>query len=137
MAKVLLTLAGSIFLVMGALHGLLTLRDITRPKSFTPIDEAVRIAMQGTQLAFNPRANLWRAWLGFNLSHSLGVVIVGGALLFTGLAHAAAFEGSGLFQAITVLIGAAYFAISLKFWFWGPSLGSGIALLCILGAVVL
>jgi hypothetical protein len=137
MTPILLTIAGAIFFLLGTLHGLLTLRDIAAPRAFTPTDDAVRIAMQGTRLAFNPRANFWEAWLGFNLSHSFGAVMFGGALLFTAWRHAAAFDGSGPFQAVAVLISAAYFVTSLRFWFWGPTLGSGIALACLLGAAVL
>jgi len=81
MAQILLAIGGSIFLVLATLHGVLALRDVANPRAFTPTDDAVRVAMQGTRLAFNPRANLWQAWLGFNLSHSLGVALFGGRRL--------------------------------------------------------
>jgi hypothetical protein len=70
MAQILLAIAGAIFLVLGTLHGVLTLRDIGAPRAFPPTDDAVRLAMQSTRLAFNPRANFWQAWLGFNPSAS-------------------------------------------------------------------
>ncbi len=56
MAQILLAVGGAIFLVLGTLHGVLTLRDVGTPRAFTPTDEAVRLAMQGARLAFNPRA---------------------------------------------------------------------------------
>lgn len=137
MAQILLAIGGTIFLVLGTVHGVLTLRDVARPRAFTPTDDAVRIAMQGTQLAFNPRVNMWQAWLGFNVSHSLGIVLFGGGLLLLAWLHFPAFAASPLLQGVVVVIAAAYLVLSLCFWFWGPGLGSGLSLLCILAAVVL
>jgi hypothetical protein len=62
MAQILRAIGGTIFLVLGTLHGVLTLRDVAKPRAFTPTD-AVRIAMQGARLAFNPGANLWQSLL--------------------------------------------------------------------------
>jgi hypothetical protein len=81
MSQYLVASGTAIFLVLGTLHGLLALRDLTHPRAFTPTDDRVRRAMQAGQLALNPRANIWRAWLGFNLSHSLGLVVFGGSFL--------------------------------------------------------
>jgi len=137
MAQILLAIGGTIFLVLGTLHGVLTLRDVAKPRAFTPTDDAVRIAMQGARLALNPRANLWQVWLGFNLSHSLGIVLFGGGLLLLAWLHFPVFAASPLLQGAAVVVAAAYLVLSLRFWFWGPALGSGLSLLCILAAVVL
>jgi hypothetical protein len=137
MARVLLAIGGTLFLVLGALHGLLTLRDLSTPRAFTPTDDSVRIAMQGARLAFNPRVNLWQAWLGFNLSHSLGVTLFGGALLLLAWLRFPVFAASHLLQGAAVVVAATYLVLSLRFWFWGPALGSGLSLLCILAAAVL
>lgn len=136
MAQALLAGAGLIFLVMGTLHGLLTLRDLGNPRAFTPTDESVRFAMQNARLAFNPRANLWLAWLGFNLSHSVGVVLSGGGLLLLAGPCFPVFAASHLVQGFAAGVAAVYLVLSLRFWFWGPALGSGVALLCILAAIV-
>ena len=136
MGQILLAAAGLVFLMMGSLHGVLTLRDVVTPRAFTPTDDSVRLAMQGTQVAFNRRLNLWQAWLGFNLSHSLGVVLFGGVLLLLASVHFAAFAASYLLQAVCIGFAAAYFAVSICFWFRGPVLGSGFSLACIVAAVV-
>ena len=137
MAQILLTVAGAIFVVLGGLHGVLTLRDVSHPRAFTPTDAAVRHAMEGARLALNPRANIWQSWLGFNLSHSLGTVLFGGGLLFLAWHHLAVFNDNHLVQAVALVVTAAYFVISYRFWFWGPALGSGVAFVCVLGASLL
>ena len=74
-AQALVLVGASIFLLLGTLHGVLTLIDVIGPpRYFTPRDAALRQAMQDSTLAIHPATNLWRAWLGFNLSHSLGVM---------------------------------------------------------------
>jgi fatty acid desaturase len=137
MAQILLTLAGAIILLMGTAHLVLTLRDVWKPTSFTPTEDAVRLAMQGARLRFNRRINLWESWLGFHISHSIGVMMFGAALLFVAQAHFDAFLQSLAGQAAAVLIAVAYLVVAIRFWFWGPVLGISVALLGILGAVLL
>ena len=91
MAQILLTAAGTIILLMGTGHFVLTLRDVWKPTSFTPTEESVRFAMQGAQLRFSRRINLWESWLGFNLSHSMGPIMFGVAILYAAQVHLAAF----------------------------------------------
>ena len=83
--------------------------------------------MQGAKLAFNPRANVWQAWLGFNLSHTLGLVVFGGGVLGLGWHHFEVFAGSLVVQALTLLVAASYFVLSVRLWLWGPAVGSGAA----------
>lgn len=137
MAQILLTAAGTIFLLMGTGHFILTLRDVWKPTAFTPREESVRLAMQGAQLRFSRRINLWDSWLGFNLSHSMGPMMFGGALLFAAQAHLDAFLESAALQAVAVLIPMVYLVVAIRFWFWGPVLGISAVLLCVLGAVLL
>lgn len=135
MTQILLAVAGAIVLLMGVGHFVLTLRDVWKPTFFTPTEDSVRLAMQGAELKFDRRINLWESWLGFNLSHSMGAMMFGGVLLFVALTHLDAFLQSHALQAAAVLTAALYLAIAIRFWFWGPVLGISIVLLCILGAV--
>ena len=137
MAQILLTAAGTIVLLMGIGHLLLTLRDVWKPTAFTPTQESVRLAMQSAQLRFNRRINLWESWLGFNLSHSMGVMVCGAVLLFVARLHFGAFLDSAVLQTVIVFIVLSYLAVAIRFWFWGPILGLSVVLLCILGAVFL
>ena len=76
-AQILVVLGASILLILGVLHGVLTLQDLRDSRTFTPSDPALRSAMQESSIAVDPHTNLWKAWLGFNLSHSLGLVMFG------------------------------------------------------------
>src|SRR5258707_3215126 len=78
----LLIVGSSIFVLLGAAHGVLTLKDLGNPRNFTPRDPKLRTAMEHSTIALHPKINLWRAWVGFYLNHNLGLVMVGGAFLF-------------------------------------------------------
>lgn len=137
MAQALVVIGGSIFLLLGALHGILTLRDLKDPRTFTPRDPELRKAMQQASIAIHPTTNLWKAWMGFNLSHSLGLVLFGGAFLYVGICAPAAFDASALLQGCAVGVSAIYLVLALLFWFSKPAIGAGLALACFVVAAIL
>lgn len=137
MAQVLLFTGALIFFTLGVAHGGLTLRDVSRPRALTPTDENVRLAMQKSQLVFDRRINLWKAWLGFNLSHSLGLVLFGGGLIAVAWLHFSFYARSPAMQATTVVTAAAYLILSMRFWFMGPAIGSALGLVCFLASAFL
>lgn len=137
MAQLLVAIGGSIFLLLGVGHGLLTLRDLKDPRAFTPRDPELRKAMQQSSIAFHRTINLWKAWMGFNLSHSLGLVLFGGGFLYVGLFAPGAFAASPLLQGCAVAVSAIYLVLSLLFWFSKPAIGSGLGLACFVLAILL
>jgi len=135
--RALLIVGSSISVLLGAVHGVLTLTDLGHPRSFTPVDATLRIAMQQSSIALHPRINLWQAWLGFNLSHSLGLLMFGGAFLYIGIRHSSLFAQSVPLQGCAILISAAYLVMSLQFWYSRPAIGWGIATACFVLAAAL
>lgn len=136
MLSFLIVLGAAPFLLMGAAHGALALRDLARPRAFTPPDPALRDAMRASGVRFHRDINLWRAWMGFNLTHSLGLVVFGGALAYIGVAAPARFAASGLLQGVAVLVAGAYLALSHAFFFSRPVAGSALGLLAFVAAAL-
>jgi hypothetical protein len=129
-ALILEIIGASIFLLLGIFHGILTLQDLSNPCTFVPPDKALLLAMQDSSINIHPQTNLWKAWLGFNLSHSLGLVMFGGTFLAIGLFDFEVFTDNYWLQSCALLIATAYLIMSLRFWFYKPAIGSGIALAC-------
>jgi len=134
MASALVIAGGSIFVLMGLVHGLVSLADVFRPSQFAPADDSVRVAMKSTTVRFlKARANVWDAWLGFNISHGLGMLIFGTAAVYLGasLEHMAVAQSALL---IPATIAATYFLLSMRFWFWLPATSSAVAVICFMAA---
>jgi hypothetical protein len=129
-AQSLEIIGASIFLILGIFHGVLTLQDLSNPRTFTPPEKALRLAMQNSSIAIHPRTNLWKAWLGFNLSHSLGLIMFGGTFVVIGLFYFPTFTKTLWLPGYATLISTAYLIMSIKFWFSKPVIFSGIGLAC-------
>jgi hypothetical protein len=112
----------------------LTLRDLHAPSSFTPTDDTLRRAMAEAPLRLAPQTTIWNAWLGFNLSHSLGL------LVFAGLLGTRAFTDSGtagetvFLRVGPVVVGATYVVLALRFWFWVPAVLSAAGTVCFIAS---
>jgi hypothetical protein len=129
-AQILEIIGASIYLILGIFHGVLTLQDLSNPRTFTPPEKALRLAMQNSSIAIHPQTNLWRAWLGFNLSHSLGLLIFGSVFVVIGLFYFLTFAQTLWLQCSAILISTAYLIMSIKFWFYKPVIASGLGLTC-------
>lgn len=69
-----LFLAGAApFILLGAAHAWHTPVHSDERKGLSPRDPSVADAMRGTTPRLTDRTDLWRAWVGFNYSHSLGI----------------------------------------------------------------
>ena len=84
-ARLLLYFGGGVFVLLGLLHALYTYLDINRPRRLVPRDPAVAQAMANSNLRLSGTGTtMWRAWVGFNFSHSIGVVLFGAVCIGAG-----------------------------------------------------
>lgn len=137
MAQLLLFAGAVPFLVLGVGHGISALRDLSLPRTFTPTDEDVRRAMRKSVVAMSPRSNLWDAWMGFNLTHALGLVSFGGGSIFVAWRHFSDFAQSPFMQAAALAVAAVYFIIAARFFFREPAVGAALGFACFSASVVL
>lgn len=135
MNQLVLACAGAIYCGLGVLHGALTASSAAR--AFSPIDQHLREAVQSAPLRLHPDLRFWDAWVGFNWSHGLGLIVFGLMLmLFAGELHP--LYRTGIAPPIGIaLIACAYFALAVRYWFWVPAAGTGLAALLVLLALVL
>ncbi len=131
-------IAGTIpAMLAGGLHVLYTLVDTVRPTHFAPIDPSVQTAMAGTGMRFGrrfggngARMSIWGAWLGFNISHGLGVFTFGLLFLLIATNDFALIEHVDAIRALTIAVPAIYLAVSLRFWFYGPAIITATSTAC-------
>jgi hypothetical protein len=137
MSALLYALGGAIFMLLGLLHGVYTLADIRHPRRLVRADTGMMAAMRstGVRLARGSTITMWQAWVGFNLSHSLGAIIFGAAAATWSLWPAIA--TTPWLAALPAGVGLLYGAIGWRCWFWIPNTGIAIATLCLAGAALL
>jgi len=136
MIATLLIVGGTVFGVLGAMHAVYTLLDLRNPRRLVPVDPSVAHAMANSALRLSGgRTDMWRAWVGFNFSHSLGVLMVAGLALWAG-SRFNTLPVSIIMPALT-LIGCVYLVIALLYWFRAPAIGVAIGTCCFAVAWVL
>jgi len=136
--------AAILLILAGGGHALVALIDTVRPRWFAPNDDAVRSAMERTGMRFRDpfpgdgeRPSLWTFWLGFNVSHGLGVFSFGlVCLLISASDYDLIAQVDGL-RLLTVAIPAVYFAVALRYWFNAVMLLAGSATACFAVAALL
>ena len=132
--RLLLILGGGIFVLLGFLHALYTYLDIGRPRRLVPQDPAVAIAMAKSQVRLaQGGTTMWRAWVGFNFSHSLGALMFGALCCGAG-----AVLGTIVMPAwilfLFVAVALVYLRLSVLYWFRILTAGIALAALCLLAA---
>jgi hypothetical protein len=135
MVAILLILGGSVFGVLGGLHAIYTLLDLRNPQRLVPVDPSVRHAMANSALRLSRGGtDMWRAWIGFNFSHSLGLLLLAALAIWAGLRINRL--PVAIMPALT-LMGCAYLLLALLYWFRIPAIGVALGTGCFASAWVL
>src|SRR5271166_6521904 len=82
-AKILMVLSASIIFTLGVVHLVYTFWGT----KLTPRDPALEISMSQTSPVITKETTVWRCWVGFNASHSMGLILFGLVFGFLALAH--------------------------------------------------
>jgi hypothetical protein len=124
-----LFLAGAIpFLLLGTMHAVHTPKQPTERKGLSPSDPTLADSMARSSILLTRRTDMWRAWVGFNLSHSLGLVLLGVMVVLVGRTSASFGYNAGLFLPLAVVVSTAYLILGVAYWFRTPVIGMGICL---------
>jgi hypothetical protein len=133
-----LFLAGALpFLVFGTLHAVQTPRQPAERRGLSPSDPSLAESMAHSNILLTRRTDMWRAWVGFNLSHSLGLVLFGGVMVLVGRTSASFGYNAGIFLPLAVVVSIAYLILAMAYWFRTPIIGIGLCVFLFSAAWVL
>ena len=127
LSKTLMTSGGLLFLLLGLLHAGLTVVDIFTPRSLTPENDRLRSLMETTPLRLHPDLRLWDAWMGFNLSHSLGLMVFGAGVVAVAIRVDPSAGWASVYPLAAAVVGLVYVLMCLRFWFWVPAVATSAA----------
>ncbi|MDP4567938.1 hypothetical protein Q8O96_02650 [Pseudomonas sp. LPH60] len=124
LAPALIVASSAIVLLLGSLHLIYTFAS----DKFQPRDPALAERMRQVSPMISGQTSLWRAWVGFNASHSLGAMLFGLVYGYLAWLHPALLlEARGL-----LLIGLGFLAslwlLAIRYWFRIPQAGISLAL---------
>jgi hypothetical protein len=131
--SICITLSAIIIFALGVLHLIYTFRG----DKLHPRDAALQSAMAAGSPVISRETTMWRAWIGFNASHSFGAMLFG--LIY---GYLAVFHGAFLFQSwfllgLGLLLLLGYIAFGWVCWFSAPFRGISLATLFYASGLVL
>lgn len=131
--QALMCASAAIVFVLGTAHLIYTFYG----KKLQPRDPKLLGAMQQDHLGITRQTTVWRAWLGFNASHSLGAMLFGLIYGYLALAHPQLLFGSAFLLVVGAAMLGALLVLAVRYWFSIPRNGICLALACYLLSVLL
>jgi len=80
---------------------------------------------------------MWRAWVGFNASHSMGAILFGLLFGYLALAHGQLLFQSPFLLAVGLAMLVGFAVLGKVYWFSAPFTGICISLACYVGSIAL
>jgi len=133
MEKVLFIVGASIFGVLGTIHLIYTFFT----NKFDTIDLSVKKAMQNTSPILTKETTVWKAWIGFNASHSFGAMLFAGIYIPLAIFYFEVIQQSFWFSFLPVVVGLSYLILAKKYWFRIPFTAVLISTVCFVGGAIL
>jgi uncharacterized membrane protein len=111
--------SAAILLALGSLHLLYTFRG---PK-LLPGDASLQQRMSEVSPVITRETTMWKAWIGFNASHSFGAILFGVVYGYLSLVHRAILFGSAFLLAVGLVLLLGYAFLGKRYWFSVPFRG--------------
>jgi hypothetical protein len=102
-----------------------------------PRDRQLVKSMDSVSPVITRQTTVWRAWLGFNASHSLGAILFGLVYGYLALVHSELLFTSPFLQGVGLIFLAGYVVLAKLYWFVTPLLGASLALACFMAGLLL
>jgi len=118
-AQALVVFSAAMVLLLGSLHLIYTFFG----SKLTPRDPTLQARMSEVPLVLTRETTVWRAWIGFNASHSLGIILFGTVYAYLAVAYPAVLFQSKLLVALGGVFLLAYVILAKLYWFRVPLAG--------------
>lgn len=128
-----LWMAGSIIIaVLAGMHLYFTFFT----DKFSSQNERLMEDMKSSSPILTDELTMWKAWIGFNASHSMGGIFIGLINLYLGYRYFAILQSDHFFFAFNILTIGFYIWLAKKYWFKTPFRGLALTLTCYVLAYV-
>jgi hypothetical protein len=125
-AQILVVISAVIIMALGLAHLAYTyFGDKLHPR-----DSDLLARLQTTSPVISRQTSMWKAWVGFNASHSLGAILFGAVFAYLALLQPMLLFHSYFLGITGLLVLGAYLAMAKLYWFIRPLQGISLALIC-------
>lgn len=115
-SSALIAASAVIILLLGLVHLLYTFRG----RKLHPRDAALEAQMREGHPGLTRKTTIWKAWVGFNASHSFGAILFGLVYGYLALLHSAFLFQSPFLLGLGLLLLAGYVFLGWRYWFSVP-----------------
>jgi hypothetical protein len=133
LAQTLIVASAAIVAAMGSGHLWLTFFS----RAFSPRDSALEERLKSVSLVLNKRIVMWKAWIGFNASHSVAPILFGLVYGYLALLHPQFLFQSKFLMAVGAAMLLFYVFLAVRYWFYLPLLGLSVATACYVSGIVI
>ncbi len=119
MASALIVASAAIVFTLGALHLVFTFSG----RKLLPRDAELPAQMDKSALVLTRETTVWKAWIGFNASHSLGAMLFGAVYGHLALTQPVVLLHSPFLLAVGGALLLAYTWLGRRYWFSVPFRG--------------
>ena len=124
--------SAAIIFVLGAMHLWYTFCS----NKLQPRDPDLRARLEQAPLVLTRKTTMWKAWVGFNASHSYGALLFGAIYGYLALVHSSFLFDSWYLLSTGLLVLLAYAFLGKRYWFSVPFRGILFATALYVGALV-
>jgi len=132
-ARILMVLSGSIVLTLGVFHLVYTFWG----PNLTPRDLALQISMSQVSPVITKETTMWRCWVGFNASHSMGLILFGLVFGYLALAHGQLLFRSPFLLVVGLAMLGGFVVLCKVYFFRSPLIGISISAACYVASIAL
>jgi hypothetical protein len=132
-ARVLMVISAGIVLTLGVIHLVYTFWG----PNLTPRDPALQISMSQISPIITKETTMWRCWVGFNATHSMGLILFGLVFGFLALAHSQLLFRSPFLLVVGLAMIGGVVVLCKVYFFGAPFAGMGVSLACYIASITL
>ena len=130
--SVFIAASAAVILLLGLMHLWYTFRG----DNLHPRDPKLTAKMMTVSPVITPETTMWRTWIGFNATHSFGLILFGALFGYLAMRHSAFLFHSWFLLALGFALLLSYAAVAKLYFFTTPFRGIVLAtVLYLLGIV--
>ena len=132
-SRLFMLLSAGVVLMLGIIHLVYTFSGT----KLMPRDPSLQVSMSLTTPVITKETTMWRCWVGFNATHSIGLILFGLVFGYLALAQPRVVFESWFLLTTGMATLAALAVLSRMYFFNAPLLGISIASICYVISVAL